>query len=159
MASTDFSRTVSTPSQHHTFDRSGAFFARLHIDLILLLLLIALGATGLAVLYSGSGQEIDGDTPNGCSLRATDPTLAPVCRCAARAPALCAMGGGAPGVVWRHVPAAVPADAALAAGARAPAHLAAARGGLRRGAGVAQRAGTLPQPRWQEATNPVPMPR
>ena len=58
MASTDFSRTVSTPSQHHTFDRSGAFFARLHIDLILLLLLIALGATGLAVLYSGSGQEI-----------------------------------------------------------------------------------------------------
>lgn len=58
MASTDFSRTVSTPSQHHTFDRSGAFFARLHIDLILLLLLIALATTGLAILYSGSGQEI-----------------------------------------------------------------------------------------------------
>lgn len=58
MASTDFSRTISTPAQHHTFERSGAFFARIHIDLTLLLLIILLGCCGLLILYSGSGQDI-----------------------------------------------------------------------------------------------------
>jgi len=57
MASTDFSRTVSTPSQHYSFSSSDAFFARIHIDLILFLLILALSATGLLILYSGSGQD------------------------------------------------------------------------------------------------------
>ncbi|TNC93041.1 rod shape-determining protein RodA [Thalassolituus sp.] len=57
MASTDFSRTVSTPSHHYSFSGSDAFFARIHIDLILLLLILALAATGLLILYSGSGQD------------------------------------------------------------------------------------------------------
>lgn len=58
MASTDFSRTVSTPSQHHTFGSSDAFFARLHIDLLLLLLIMTLAVVGLLILYSGSGQDM-----------------------------------------------------------------------------------------------------
>ena len=58
MASTDFSRTISTPAQHHTFERSGALFARVHIDLILLLLIVLLACCGLLILYSGSGQDI-----------------------------------------------------------------------------------------------------
>lgn len=58
MASTDFSRTVSTPAQHHSFERSGAFFAKLHLDLVLFVLILLLSATGLLMLYSGSGQEM-----------------------------------------------------------------------------------------------------
>lgn len=58
MASTDFSRTISTPAQHHTFKHSGALFARVHIDLILLLLIMLLACCGLLILYSGSGQDI-----------------------------------------------------------------------------------------------------
>lgn len=58
MANTDFSRTVSTPAQHHSFQNSGAYFAKMHIDLILFLLLCVLMITGLSLLYSGSGQDI-----------------------------------------------------------------------------------------------------
>lgn len=58
MANTDFSRTVSTPAQHHSFQGSGAYFAKMHIDLILFLLLCVLMITGLSLLYSGSGQDI-----------------------------------------------------------------------------------------------------
>ena len=58
MPSVDFSRTVSTPAHHHTFDSSGVFYKRLHIDLILFLLIIALCGVGLLILYSGSGQDM-----------------------------------------------------------------------------------------------------
>jgi len=58
MANRDFSRTISTPAQHHTFDQNGAAFKRLHIDLILFLLILLLCGTGLLILYSGSGQEM-----------------------------------------------------------------------------------------------------
>ncbi|MEK9712232.1 MAG: rod shape-determining protein RodA [Thalassolituus sp.] len=58
MANRDFSRTVSTPAEHHTFNQNGAAFKRLHIDLILFLLILLLCGTGLLILYSGSGQEM-----------------------------------------------------------------------------------------------------
>ncbi|MDF1762293.1 MAG: rod shape-determining protein RodA [Oleibacter sp.] len=58
MANVDFQRTVSTPSHHYSFERSGKFFARFHVDLTLLMLLTLLAVTGLLILFSGSGQEI-----------------------------------------------------------------------------------------------------
>lgn len=56
MHGTDYNRTLGHGS-HKGFSRSSAFFARIHIDPWLLLLLIALAATGLSILYSASGQE------------------------------------------------------------------------------------------------------
>ena len=57
MASTDFARTMES-SHQDGFDRSQALFARFHIDLALLLLLLTLMVSGLLILYSASGQEI-----------------------------------------------------------------------------------------------------
>ncbi|MCA6062015.1 rod shape-determining protein RodA [Thalassolituus marinus] len=56
MASTDFSRTIGS-GHHHGFSRSQALFERIHLDLPLTLLILALTICGLAILYSGSGQE------------------------------------------------------------------------------------------------------
>ena len=57
MAGTDFSRTMSEASSEHGFNRSRAWFARIHVDLILLLLLLGLTSAGLLLLYSASGQD------------------------------------------------------------------------------------------------------
>jgi len=58
MKSSDFSRTLETGSGSvGGFKRSRAIFDHFHLDLILLLLLLLLGATGLLILYSGSGQS------------------------------------------------------------------------------------------------------
>ncbi|WP_419812939.1 rod shape-determining protein RodA [Bacterioplanoides sp.] len=57
MAGTDFSRTMSEANPQHGFSRSRAWFASIHVDLILLLLLLALTAAGLLLLYSASGQH------------------------------------------------------------------------------------------------------
>lgn len=57
MAGTDFSRTMSEASPQHGFSRSRAWFARIHVDLILLLLLLGLTSAGLLLLYSASGQD------------------------------------------------------------------------------------------------------
>ncbi|MAR00373.1 MAG: rod shape-determining protein RodA [Oceanospirillaceae bacterium] len=54
----DFRRTASAPHDPHSFSRSGAVFARIHIDLTLLLLLLLLAGCGLLILYSGSGQSM-----------------------------------------------------------------------------------------------------
>lgn len=57
MSGTDFQRTLgSGPSSG--FGRSRALFSRIHLDLTLLLLLLALCCSGLLILYSGSGQEL-----------------------------------------------------------------------------------------------------
>lgn len=57
MSGTDFQRTVSTPSQHYSFEKSSAAFAGIHLDLTLLLLLLLLCGTGLTILFSASGQD------------------------------------------------------------------------------------------------------
>ena len=54
----DFRRTASAPHDPHSFSRSDALFARIHIDLTLLLLLLLLAGCGLLILYSGSGQSM-----------------------------------------------------------------------------------------------------
>ena len=56
MKSSDFSRTLETGSLAG-YKRGRAALAHVHLDLILLLLLVLLGATGLLILYSGSGQS------------------------------------------------------------------------------------------------------
>ncbi|MEN9465671.1 MAG: hypothetical protein RL217_1852 [Pseudomonadota bacterium] len=58
MPSQDFSRTLATGGQSG-FSASKMWFARLHLDLPLVLLLLALACTGLLVLYSGSGRSIE----------------------------------------------------------------------------------------------------
>lgn len=59
MATHDFSHTLSSHGQQSSFERSRVWFARIHLDLPLLLLLLALAAGGLLVLYSGSGRNIE----------------------------------------------------------------------------------------------------
>lgn len=54
----DFHRTANAPHDPHSFSRSDALFARIHIDLTLLLLLLLLTGVGLLILYSGSGQSM-----------------------------------------------------------------------------------------------------
>ncbi|MFY9179601.1 MAG: rod shape-determining protein RodA [Venatoribacter sp.] len=58
MPSQDFSRSLSQGGQS-SFGRSKALFARIHLDLPLLLLLLCLACVGLFVLYSGSGRDPD----------------------------------------------------------------------------------------------------
>lgn len=53
MATQDYSHTFNSG-----FDRSQAWFARWHLDLPLLLLLLMLAVVGLTVLYSGSGKSM-----------------------------------------------------------------------------------------------------
>lgn len=53
----DFSRTLSQGGQSG-FDRSRQLFARFHIDLPLLLLIVILAICGLFVLYSSSGSNL-----------------------------------------------------------------------------------------------------
>ncbi len=57
MANRDFSRTMT---MHHGdgFSRSSAWFARIHLDLPLLLMLLLLTGSGLLILYSGSGRDL-----------------------------------------------------------------------------------------------------
>ncbi|MFC3680381.1 rod shape-determining protein RodA [Bacterioplanoides pacificum] len=57
MASTDFSRTMNEAGPQHGFSRSRAWFASIHVDLVLFLLLLALAGGGLLLLYSASGQS------------------------------------------------------------------------------------------------------
>jgi len=58
VANTDFSRTMGSGHQQHGFDRSRAWFERMHIDLVLFLLILLLACCGLLILYSGSGQDM-----------------------------------------------------------------------------------------------------
>lgn len=58
MANRDFSRTISH-GHNSGFGRSSEWFAKIHIDLPLLLLLLTIAAAGLLILYSGSGRHID----------------------------------------------------------------------------------------------------
>ena len=58
MAATDFSRQMHSGHSGGGFERSSRLFARLHIDLPLLLLLILLCSSGLLILYSASGQSL-----------------------------------------------------------------------------------------------------
>ena len=59
MASTDFSHQMPVAGANQAgFERSKVLFARIHIDLPLLILLIVLCASGLLILYSASGQSI-----------------------------------------------------------------------------------------------------
>lgn len=59
MASTDFSHQMPVSGANQAgFERSKVLFARIHIDLPLLILLIVLCASGLLILYSASGQSI-----------------------------------------------------------------------------------------------------
>ena len=57
MASTDFSRQMGGTDTSGGFERSSQLFARLHIDLPLLILLLILCSAGLMILYSASGQS------------------------------------------------------------------------------------------------------
>jgi len=57
MASTDFSRQMRSSDVNGGFERSKQLFARLHIDLPLLILLLILCSAGLMILYSASGQS------------------------------------------------------------------------------------------------------
>ena len=57
MASTDFSRQMGGADSSGGFERSSQLFARLHIDLPLLILLLILCSAGLMILYSASGQS------------------------------------------------------------------------------------------------------
>ena len=59
MASTDFSRQMRSARVDGTFERSSQIFARLHLDLPMLLLLLILCSCGLIILYSASGQSWD----------------------------------------------------------------------------------------------------
>ena len=56
MATTDFRRSISSGSMQG-FQRSRQLFARIHLDLPLLLLLLLLCGSGLVILYSASGRE------------------------------------------------------------------------------------------------------
>lgn len=58
MASHDFSRTLSSAGQRTGFERSKAWFQRIHIDLPLLILLLILAIGSLLVLYSGSSRNL-----------------------------------------------------------------------------------------------------
>jgi len=53
---TDFLRRL--PDSETQFSKSESLWQRLHIDPVLLFLLLALTAVGLAILYSGSGQSL-----------------------------------------------------------------------------------------------------
>ena len=57
MRGTDYKRSLGQGS-HKGFSRSQAFFARIHLDPWLLMLLLLLATTGLSILYSASGQEM-----------------------------------------------------------------------------------------------------
>lgn len=57
MRATDYQRTLGQGS-HKGLSRSKAFFAHIHLDPWLLLLLVTLACTGLLILYSASGQEM-----------------------------------------------------------------------------------------------------
>ncbi len=52
----DFQRQLS--DSHHHFSRKAGTWQRLHIDPLLLVILLALAAFGLTVLYSAAGQDI-----------------------------------------------------------------------------------------------------
>ena len=57
MANQDFSRTLEQGGESG-FNRSKRWFARFHLDLPLLMLLIILAVGGLFVLYSSSGANL-----------------------------------------------------------------------------------------------------
>ena len=57
MSGRDFVRQL--PREGHSLKKPTWFFEKLHLDWPLLLLLMALGAMGLTVLYSASGEDID----------------------------------------------------------------------------------------------------
>lgn len=57
MANQDFSRTLGHAGQSG-FNRSQQWFARIHLDLPLLLLILILAGSGLFVLYSSSGSNL-----------------------------------------------------------------------------------------------------
>lgn len=58
MPSQDFSRTVASGGQA-SFISKQAWFAKLHLDLPLLILLLILAVAGLLTLYSGSGRNFE----------------------------------------------------------------------------------------------------
>lgn len=59
MATHDFSHTLDSHGQQSSFERSRVWFARIHIDLPLLMLLMVLSVAGLLILYSGSGRSLE----------------------------------------------------------------------------------------------------
>lgn len=59
MATQDYSHTLGGYGHQSSFERGKVLFARIHIDLTLLILLMLLACGGLFVLYSGSGRSLE----------------------------------------------------------------------------------------------------